>query len=185
MSVRLVLASSLLVGLAAGCSCSSDPVPATDAGSDAPAVTDAPATPDAPTADVRTPADAGSLDDAGEPSVRWTVEPEPLTIDRDISLSYGYSWEVTLVGDLLDYSLRLERCYDIAGAGETCFGNDLDPLSGGGSVRWGIDTTMYGIGVNTYWFQLTLSRNGEVVDVAEIELVATVTDCMSCIGGGG
>ncbi|AKF05839.1 hypothetical protein [Sandaracinus amylolyticus] len=134
--------------------------------------------------------DAGS--DAGPPpvdagpaaDVEWQIEPEPLTIDRDISLSYGYSYTLAVTGDPFVYSVRLYRCMNIATREPVCWDEEMPNLPDTYGVRWGIDPTQYGIGENSYTFRVVVRRGEEIVDEDSIELTATVTACSTCVGSG-
>lgn len=172
--MRHVLSISVLACLLSLGGCGDGDTPLASAG-------DAGETADSGASDAGSDAGPAASGDAGAARVEWQIEPEPLEIDTDIGLDFYYRYEVEIPGNVLVYTLDVERCSTVAGREETCFTEQVIPPESGG-VRWGIDPSQYAIGENRYSFRLELSRGAEVIAEDEIELVVTVTDCQTCVG---
>jgi hypothetical protein len=184
MSMRTI--GWMLVATVALAGCDSSVAPsdggASDAGGDA----------GEPTVDAG-PLDGGSIEtDAGPTSdggagatVRWVTETEPLTIDGDIGLDFGFEYEVT-VDDPFAYQLGMERCMQLAGMAETCSSDSLGmAASGSRFLRTGIDPSQYAVGENRYTFRVFLSDDAGTVAEDTLELDVTVTACSMCVGSPG
>lgn len=128
--------------------------------------------------------DEDAAEDAGAlPTVEWTIEPEQVDIDHDVGLDYAYPYEVTDANILTD-RISIVLCTTLPDEDEDCTElREGEAVSG--SQRFGIDPSMYKIGINTYEFTATIKRSGEAVSEDVITLVANVTNCSTCEGGDG
>lgn len=159
---------------------------APDASADAPVGQDASsdAATDAATSDASTE-DAATADAAVEGTIEWLTEDqtEPVQVDSDIALDYGFQYSVAIPEGATGYTRLISRCAHIAGFSEECDESDLAPAeSGTFFVRWGIDPSMYAIGDNQFRFIATLKYNSVSIASDELVLNYHVTDCMECIG---